>query len=49
MPDFSEFENSPRRMAQALGETPLASNQFFISTMGRSNFNGNGTEGIEPG
>ena len=33
----------------ALGETPLAENPFFLRVMGDAKFNGNGTEGIEPG
>ena len=45
---FAEFEN-PRTMMAALGETPLAKNQFFLRVMSDPIFTGNGTEGIEPG
>ena len=45
---FKEFENK-MRLQEALGETPLAKNPFFIRTMGDPVFTGNGTEGAEPG
>ena len=45
---FKEFENK-MALQQALGETPLAKNPFFIRTMSDPVFTGNGTEGVEPG
>ena len=45
---FKEFENK-MRLQEALGETPLAKNPFFIRTMSDPVFTGNGTEGVEPG
>ena len=45
---FKEFENK-LRLQEALGETPLAKNPFFIRTMSDPVFTGNGTEGVEPG
>ena len=45
---FKEFENK-MRLQEALGETPLAKNPFFIRTMSDPVFSGNGTEGVEPG
>ena len=45
---FKEFENK-LRLQEALGETPLAKNPFFIRTMADPVFTGNGTEGVEPG
>ena len=45
---FKEFENK-LRLQEALGETPLAKNPFFIRTMSDPMMTGNGTEGVEPG
>ena len=46
--DGTESENG-RNLMRALGDTPLSKNQFFIRTMSDGKFNGNGTEGLEPG
>ena len=48
MEEFAEFENE-QEFFKALGNTPLAQNPFFVRTMAEAAFNGNGTEGIEPG
>ena len=45
---FKEFENK-LKLQEALGETPLAKNPFFLRSMGDPVFTGNGTEGVEPG
>ena len=46
--DVAEFENE-QEFFKALGNTPLAKNPFFVRSMADNVFNGNGTEGIEPG
>lgn len=44
---FKEFEND-LTFFEALGNSPLAKNPFFLRNMGNK-FTGNGTEGLEPG
>ena len=46
--EFAQFSNE-QEFFQALGETPLVKNPFFIRQVADAQFNGDGTEGIVPG